>query len=94
MISAATKSFPKTSFPPLTMQAVQNISYQIHHVSSPVFAGNESTLADLIGNSPVLFVVDDYVWSQYGGEITAYAEQNLWCVGVHCISGSEKNKNL
>jgi 2-epi-5-epi-valiolone synthase len=94
MISAATKSVPKTSFPPLTMQAVQNISYQIHHVSSPVFDSSESTLADLIGNSPVLFVVDDYVWSQYGGEITAYAEQNLWCVGVHCISGSEKNKNL
>lgn len=94
MISQAAKSFPETSIPPLTMQAVRTICYQIHHVNGPVFDCKEATLADLAGTAPVLFVVDDYVWSQYQREITAYAEKYLWCVGVHCISGSEKNKNL
>jgi 2-epi-5-epi-valiolone synthase len=76
------------------MRAVRNISYRIHHVGTPVFDDDETTLANLCAGSAALIVVDDRIWSLYGNEIEAYCKRNLQCVGIHCVSGSEKHKTL
>jgi 2-epi-5-epi-valiolone synthase len=80
--------------PPLEMNSVRKISYKIHHPNRPVFDLDELTLVNLVGRCPTLLIIDDAIWQQYAGAIAAYAERHLNCAGVHCISGSEKDKTL
>lgn len=92
--AATTRPHGDGLLPMLEMSAVRNISYRVYHPNDAVFNLDEPTVANLAGSCPVLLVVDETVWQHYGGAIAAYANRHLALVGVHRVSGDEKDKTL
>lgn len=57
----------------LRMHVLREVDYAIQHTAKPVFNSNESTLADLIGERPTLFIADANVAQIYGKRWREYA---------------------
>jgi 2-epi-5-epi-valiolone synthase len=61
----------------LIMRSVHKVEYPVLHTVGPVFDFSERTLADVVGQRPVLLVADATVARLHGAAWRTYAEQNF-----------------
>jgi 3-dehydroquinate synthetase len=78
----------------LSLTASRTIAYTVEHTPAPVFDVANGALAAAAGGLPVLIVVDDLLWPEYGAQIECYAQAKLNCAGIVRRLGSEATKSL
>ena len=82
--------------PELTLEisAQLPVSYKIRHTRGRAFDLDDNNLVELLGERPVLVVVDAGIWPTYGPDIRSYVTSRLNCKEIIPIPGTESNKSL
>jgi 2-epi-5-epi-valiolone synthase len=70
------------------------VSYLIGHAERGIFDPINPQLADLVGDRPVLIIVDETISRMYGNSIRQYTRKHLDCRDVINLTGNESTKTL
>ena len=84
---------PATGGEVLRLVTTRKIAYDVVHVQRPVFSLQESALADMADDRPVLIVVDQIVDRIYGEALDQYSSRMLNCAGKLVLEAVEGRKN-
>jgi 3-dehydroquinate synthase len=71
----------------------RGVCYGVTHPKRHVFDPEDETLAGVIGDRPVLAVVDRRVHGLYGQRMRSYFDSHLDCRGIVLVDGVERRKS-
>ena len=78
----------------LRVSMERDISYDLYRFKRYIFDPSENTLADVVGQRPVLLVIDRKVDQLFGESIRHYGRERLDVVGEIVCGGTESDKTM
>jgi len=76
----------------IRLNTARPISYEIRRTTRPAFDLEEKALVNVLGERPVLFVLDHVISMLYGEDIHRYASRHLHSYGEVVVMGRETDK--